>query len=60
MAEYRVYYKESVEKDFRAIPRRTTSLDRIRSLTVEPRPSGSEKLTGHERYRIRQSPYRVF
>ncbi len=61
MAEYKIYFRESVEKDFRAIPKKDTRkiLHRIKSLTLEPRPSGSEKLTGQERYRIRQGHYRI-
>ena len=61
MAEYKVYFRESVEKDFRAIPKKDIRkiLHRIESLTVEPRPSGCEKLTGQERYRVRQGQYRI-
>ncbi|MBI4303451.1 MAG: type II toxin-antitoxin system RelE/ParE family toxin [Chloroflexi bacterium] len=61
MAEYKVYFRESVEKDFRAIPKKDVRkiLQRIESLSVEPRPSGCEKMTGQERYRVRQGQYRV-
>ena len=61
MAEYKIYFRESVEKDFRAIPKKDVSkiLCRIKSLTIEPRPSGCEKLTDQERYRIRQGQYRI-
>ncbi len=61
MAEYKVYFRESVEKDFRAIPKKDVKkiLRRIESLAVEPRPLGVEKLTGQERYRIRQGQYRI-
>ncbi|MBI2860317.1 MAG: type II toxin-antitoxin system RelE/ParE family toxin [Chloroflexi bacterium] len=61
MAVYKVFFKESVEKDFRTVPRRDVKkiLHRIESLTVEPRPPGCEKLTGIERYRIRQGQYRI-
>ena len=61
MAEYKVYFRASVEKDFRAIPKKDTNkiLDRIQSLTTEPRPVGCEKLTGQERYRLRQGRYRI-
>jgi mRNA interferase RelE/StbE len=61
MAVYEVYFKESVEKDFRDIPKKDLKriLQRIKSLAAEPRPSGCEKLTGRERYRLRQGRYRI-
>jgi mRNA interferase RelE/StbE len=61
MAAYKVYFKESVEKDFTAIPKKdlVKILRRIRALSENPRPSGCEKLTGHERYRVRQGRYRI-
>jgi len=61
MAEYKVYFKESVEKDFCAIPKTDLQkiLRRIQALTEDPRPQGHEKLTGQERYRIRQGRYRI-
>ena len=61
MAVYEVYFKASVEKDFRDIPKKDLKriLQRIKSLATEPRPAGCEKLTGQERYRLRQGLYRV-
>ena len=61
MAEYKVYFKESVEKDFSAIPKKDLQkiLRRIEALTQDPRPQGHEKLTGQERYRVRQGNYRI-
>ena len=61
MAEYKVYFRESVEKDFRLIPKKDIKkiLQRIDLLITEPRPAGCEKLTGQERYRIRQGRYRI-
>jgi mRNA interferase RelE/StbE len=32
---------------------------RIRSLADDPRPAGCEKLSGSERYRVRQGVYRI-
>lgn len=61
MAGYKIFFKKSVAKDFAAIPKpdlqRIISL--IGSLAENPRPSGCEKLTGQERYRVRQGSYRV-
>ena len=56
MAEYRVYFKESVEKDFSTIPKQDLQkiLQCIEALTKDPRPPGHEKLTGQDRYRVRQ------
>lgn len=61
MAEYKVYFKESVEKDLNTIPKKDLQkiLRRIEMLSQEPRPQGHEKLTGQERYRVRQGNYRI-
>jgi len=61
MAAYRVFFRESVEKDFRKIPTEDLKriLHRIEGLTKEPRPNGCEKMTGQERYRVRQGNYRI-
>ncbi len=61
MAASRVLFRESVYKDLRSIPKTHLPriLDRIRSLGDNPRPPGCEKLTGQERYRIRQGNYRI-
>ena len=61
MAEYKIYFKESVEKDFRLIPKKDLQkiLLRIEALAKGPRPPGHEKLTGQERYRVRQGQYRI-
>ena len=61
MAKYEISFRESVEKDFRAIPKKDLRkiLQRIGALCKDPRPPGHEKLTGQERYRIRQGRYRI-
>jgi len=61
MAEYNVYFKQSVEKDLSTIPKKDLQkiLHRIEALAEDPRPQGHEKLTGQERYRIRQGRYRI-
>jgi mRNA interferase RelE/StbE len=61
MAEYKIYFKESIEKDFRTIPKKDLQkiILRIKALARDPRPPGHEKLTGQERYRIRQGHYRI-
>lgn len=61
MAQYKVFFKRSVEKDFTSIPKNELFeiLQKIESLQENPRPDGSEKLTGHKRYRLRQGRYRI-
>jgi mRNA interferase RelE/StbE len=61
MAEYKIYFKESVEKYFRTIPKKDLQkiILRIQALARDPRTPGHEKLTGQERYRIRQGHYRI-
>ena len=61
MAVYKLYFKQSVQKDFDAIPKKDLKgiLDRIAALAENPRPKGCEKLTGQERYRLRQGRYRI-
>jgi mRNA interferase RelE/StbE len=61
MAAYKVFFRESVQKDFSSIPKKDLAkiLSRIRAMADDPRPSGCEKLTGQERYRIRQGLYRI-
>ena len=61
MAEYKIYFRDSVEKDFRTIPKKDILkiLKRIESLSTNPRPPGAEKLTGQDRYRLRQGNYRI-
>jgi mRNA interferase RelE/StbE len=61
MASYELRFKKSVAKDLRTLPKVDVQriLDRIRSLTENPRPIGCEKLSGQERYRFRQGSYRI-
>jgi len=61
MASYELVFKKSVAKDLRAFPRRDVKriMQRIRSLATDPRPTGCEKLSGQERYRVRQGLYRI-
>jgi mRNA interferase RelE/StbE len=61
MAEFKIFFKESVWKDFKKISKKDLAkiLNKIKGLGNEPRPFGCEKLTGDERYRIRQGRYRI-
>ena len=61
MARYKLVFKKSVSKDLRPIPNQDVAriLQRMEELQENPRPVGSEKLSGQERYRIRQGVYRI-
>lgn len=61
MASYELVFRKSVAKDLRALPNRDVArvLEYIRMLASEPRPAGCEKLSGEERYRVRQGVYRI-
>ena len=61
MAAYKIFFKKSVEKDFSSIPKKDLKkiLDRIDALGENPRPQGCEKMTGRQRYRLRQGRYRI-
>ena len=61
MAAYKVFFKSSVEKDLEAIPQKDLKkiIKRIGGLAEDPRPPGCEKLTGQDRYRLRQGSYRI-
>jgi len=61
VAVYSIFFKDSVRKDLAAIPKNDLLriMERIGSLAENPRPVGCEKLSGQEKYRIRQGNYRI-
>ena len=62
MARYRLLIKPSAVKDIEAIPLkrdRQRVVERISKLADDPRPSGSEKISGQDKYRVRQGRYRI-
>ena len=61
MASFRIVFKKSVGKDLRQIPKKDIQriLNRIENLKKDPPPAGVEKLSGDEKYRIRQGDYRI-
>jgi mRNA interferase RelE/StbE len=61
VASYKVLIKPSAVKELEAMPlkARRKLVAKIQGLSTEPRPPGSEKLSGQERYRIRQGDYRA-
>ncbi len=61
MASCKVYIKPSAVKEIEALPKKDRSriIQKIKCLAADPRPPGCEKLTGQDKYRIRQGRYRI-
>jgi mRNA interferase RelE/StbE len=61
MESYKVLIKKSAAGELAEIPRKDLEkiVRRVRNLEQNPRPSGCRKLSGEDRYRIRQGPYRI-
>lgn len=61
MDDYSVFLKPSAVKEIEALPKKEIArvVARIRTLAEDPRPQGAQKLSGRERYRIRQGDYRI-
>ncbi|MFL5469866.1 MAG: type II toxin-antitoxin system RelE family toxin [Gemmatimonadaceae bacterium] len=61
MASYSVFIKPSAVKELEKVPLklRRVIARKILSLAVDPRPHGSQKLSGAELYRIRQGDFRA-
>jgi mRNA interferase RelE/StbE len=61
VASYNLLIKQGAAKELEALPLkdRRRIVTRIQTLEEEPRPKGSEKLTGQQQYRLRQGDYRI-
>ncbi|MEO8650521.1 MAG: type II toxin-antitoxin system RelE/ParE family toxin [Acidobacteriota bacterium] len=61
MAKYSVLYTETFYKSLRSISKKDVKriLSKTIALADDPRPMGCQKLSGRERYRIRQGDYRI-
>ena len=61
MESYRLFIKPSAVKELEANPTddRRRIVRRIEGVSVEPRRPSCEKLSGDDKYRIRQDDYRV-
>lgn len=61
MASYKLILRKSVARDLRSVPQHDLKriLARLQALAEDPRPQGCEKLSGQERYRVRQGAYRI-
>lgn len=61
MESYKLNFKQSVAKDIRNIPKKDVQKiwKKISQLSIDPRPTNSEKLTNDSKYRLRVGNYRV-
>ncbi len=61
MANYSLAFKKSVAKNLRSIPNKDVKriLKCIELLCENPRADGCIKLSGQERYRVKQEAYRI-
>lgn len=61
MAKYSLVFKKSVAKDLRSLPKKDIKriLKCTQQLCADPRAEGCIKLSGQERYRVRQGVYRI-
>jgi mRNA interferase RelE/StbE len=61
VASYSVFVTRSAAKELEEVPTkdRQRIVRRIEGLADDPRPAGCEKLSGDDKYRIRQGDYRI-
>jgi len=61
VAKYKILIKSSAAKELDKIPQKDIKriTNKILALATNPRPSGCEKLSAQERYRVRQGNYRI-
>jgi len=61
MEQYRIIVKKSVAKDLKKIPKKDVKriLSAMQRLAGNPRPPQAKKLSGQDRYRLRQGNYRI-
>ena len=61
MGSYKIFVKPSAVKEIEAVSQRDRQriVARIRGLCSNPRPPGCEKLSGQDKFRLRQGVYRI-
>ena len=61
MEKYKLTIRSTAEKELSTIPKKILRqvVTKIQNLADDPRPMGSEKLSGAEKYRIRQGDFRI-
>jgi len=61
VAKYSIRIKASAVKELNKIPHKDLKriIKKVQDLAENPRPTGAEKLSGQDKYRIRQGNYRI-
>ena len=61
MENYKIEIKKSAAKEISKLPKVAVQriVEKIQTLSDEPRPNGCKKLSGDEKYRIRVGVYRI-
>ena len=61
MASYKIEIKKSAAKEIAKLPKVVLRriIDKIQTLSSDPRPHGCKKLSGDEKYRVRVGVYRI-
>ncbi len=61
MESYKILIKKSAAEELARIPRKDLEkiVRRVLNFEQNPRPSGCRKLSGKDRYRLRQGHYRI-
>ena len=61
MANYSILMTRSAAKELESVPTkdRQRIVSKIGALAKNPRPAGAEKLSGEDKYRVRQGDHRV-
>ena len=61
MASYNIEIKKSASKELSKLPKKELKsvINKIKNLSADPRPTGSKKLSGDEKYRVRVGNHRV-
>ncbi len=61
MVNYKILIKPSAVKELTELPKKDIQriTKKIHALSSVPRPPGCEKLSGEEKYKIRQGNYRI-
>lgn len=61
MGRFEIEFRASVEKELKEIPQKDQIriLRSISLLSADPHPPTSKKLSGQDRYRLRQGDYRI-
>ena len=61
MVVYKLLIRQSAAKELEALPlkERRRIAKRIEALAANPRPSGSERMAGEKKYRLRHGDYRI-